>query len=326
LIVLSHFCKLNIIGYGYDKFDANDNDNDDLQIIFEHKYSEINDDLKDDNNIRLLYISKTKQYKLMGLTMSAITKLIDNNQDVNNNENENENENEHDNDYRNWNVDQILKWLNIIECGLFNDAKYDNLREGIQKLDIDGSNVSKVNDLTLRSLGVNDEFDVKLLVDNIEKLILTKKQQNSDNSSPDNNNNNNDIIEEEQEIDNNLEGGYVTPGGDGSNDYVGFVGGGAAGKQQQGRGTMNVGGDYFEIPEEYLDPIHYTIMRDPVLSIVSGHTFERESITEWINSNGTDPINQKALNLNQLVPNRTLREAIDRFVKIYGSENTETKR
>eukprot|EP00486_Rosalina_sp_Unknown_P010486 CAMPEP_0201593926 /NCGR_PEP_ID=MMETSP0190_2-20130828/191405_1 /ASSEMBLY_ACC=CAM_ASM_000263 /TAXON_ID=37353 /ORGANISM="Rosalina sp." /LENGTH=213 /DNA_ID=CAMNT_0048053349 /DNA_START=992 /DNA_END=1630 /DNA_ORIENTATION=- len=213
--------------------------------------------------------------------MSAITKLIDNNQDVNNNENENENENEHDNDYRNWNVDQILKWLNIIECGLFNDAKYDNLREGIQKLDIDGSNVSKVNDLTLRSLGVDDEFDVKLLVDNIEKLILTKKQQNSDNSSPDNNNNNNDIIEEEQEIDNNLEGGYVTPGGDGSNDYVGFVGGGAAGKQQQGRGTMNVGGDYFEIPEEYLDPIHYTIMRDPVLSIVSGHTFERESITEW---------------------------------------------
>lgn len=326
LTILSHFCKLNVIVYGYDKFDSNDDidiDND-LQIIFEQKYSEINDS-KDDNNIRLLYISKTKQYKLMGLTMHAITKLIHNQHDMDQDENQNEN-NQQIQDYRDWNVDQILYWLNIIEYGLFKDNKYDDLREGIQKLEINGANVGKINDLTLRSLGINDEFDVKLLMESITSLIATKKnKENNNNNNSSSSKNNNDIIEEEQDIiDNNLEGGYITPGGDGSTDYVGFI----SGKQQeQGRGTMNIGSDYFEIPEEYLDPIHYTIMKDPVLSIVSGHTFERESITEWINSNGTDPINQKSLNIHQLVPNRTLREAIDRFVKIYGStENTETKR
>ena len=297
LIILSKYCKLNVISYQLNNDQSNDDIN--LQIILDHKYSEN----EDNNIIRLLYISKTKQYKLLSLTMDAITKLIQNNEIDNNN-----------NDYTNWRVEQILQWLNLIEFGSFKDIKYDNLREGIQKLEIDGSNIIKMNDLTLKSLGIDDQFDQNLITTNIERLVEISSKNEEDESSQDKLNGN-DIIEEEQDM-NLLDGGYVTPGG----------GGGDGSGEQYGFGTNQSGKDNFEIPEEYLDPIHYTIMRDPVLSIVSGHTFERESITEWINQKGTDPINQKALNLNQLVPNRTLREAIDRFIKIYGSEYTETKR
>lgn len=51
-------------------------------------------------------------------------------------------------------------------------------------------------------------------------------------------------------------------------------------------------------------------MKDPVISI-TGQSYEREVIEEHIKKRGTDPLTGEKLTLEDLRPNRGLREAIE---------------
>ncbi|UJR24289.1 hypothetical protein I4U23_027256 [Adineta vaga] len=59
-------------------------------------------------------------------------------------------------------------------------------------------------------------------------------------------------------------------------------------------------------------PISMELFRDPVLA-PDGHTYERQAIEVWIRNNGTSPITRQPLSIEQLYPNRTVKELVDIF-------------
>ncbi len=65
-----------------------------------------------------------------------------------------------------------------------------------------------------------------------------------------------------------------------------------------------------EIPNEYICPISMDIMSDPVIC-EDGYTYDRECIT-LINGN-LSPMTRQRINKHNLLPNRALKEAIERF-------------
>merc|ERR1739842_156329 len=44
------------------------------------------------------------------------------------------------------------------------------------------------------------------------------------------------------------------------------------------------------VPSQFLDPITFEMMNDPVICSVSGQTYERKTIEDYIEQNGMDPI------------------------------------
>jgi len=64
--------------------------------------------------------------------------------------------------------------------------------------------------------------------------------------------------------------------------------------------------------ESFICPILQTVMKNPVLT-PNGVTYEREAIVGWIKRSGTDPVSRKPLKEEQLVPNRSLKDAIEAF-------------
>ena len=66
-----------------------------------------------------------------------------------------------------------------------------------------------------------------------------------------------------------------------------------------------------DLPESFYCALTHEVMNDPVID-PEGHTFERSAITTWLSKSKTSPITRKPLQVSQLVPNRALREAIER--------------
>ncbi|CAO3655675.1 unnamed protein product [Mucor hiemalis] len=72
------------------------------------------------------------------------------------------------------------------------------------------------------------------------------------------------------------------------------------------------------IPDAYLDKISFNIMHDPVFT-PDGITYERQSLLDHFAKNGNfDPITRRSCTEKQLVPNLSLREAIEDFLKENG--------
>ena len=71
--------------------------------------------------------------------------------------------------------------------------------------------------------------------------------------------------------------------------------------------------DLGDIPDEFLDPIYCTLMRDPV-KLPSGHSCDRSIITRHLLSDETDPFSRQPLTADQLVPDDDLREKIAAFI------------
>jgi STIP1 family protein 1 len=67
-------------------------------------------------------------------------------------------------------------------------------------------------------------------------------------------------------------------------------------------------------PDHFCDPVTFEVMEDPVQT-PSGHTFERTSILLHISQFGNNPFTREPLQPSQLVPNRSLKEAISKFQK-----------
>uniref|UniRef100_A0A6T6AM48 Ubiquitin conjugation factor E4 B n=1 Tax=Compsopogon caeruleus TaxID=31354 RepID=A0A6T6AM48_9RHOD len=80
-----------------------------------------------------------------------------------------------------------------------------------------------------------------------------------------------------------------------------------------------------DIPDEYLDPVMATLMRDPVTLPTSGQVMDRANITRHLLSDPTDPFNRKLLTEDMLIPNEELRREIEAFIEMKREESAKAK-
>ncbi|AET41351.1 ubiquitin-ubiquitin ligase UFD2 Ecym_8055 [Eremothecium cymbalariae DBVPG len=71
--------------------------------------------------------------------------------------------------------------------------------------------------------------------------------------------------------------------------------------------------DMGDVPEEFLDPLMYTIMKDPVILPTSKVTIDRSTIKAHLLSDSTDPFNRTPLKLEDVIPDDSLRLRIEEF-------------
>lgn len=65
-----------------------------------------------------------------------------------------------------------------------------------------------------------------------------------------------------------------------------------------------------EPPADFLCPITAEVMRDPVLLVESGNTYERAAIERWLAEHDSDPLTNARLRSKALAPNNALRSMI----------------
>ncbi|XP_058081024.1 probable ubiquitin conjugation factor E4 isoform X4 [Magnolia sinica] len=70
-----------------------------------------------------------------------------------------------------------------------------------------------------------------------------------------------------------------------------------------------------EIPDEFLDPIQYTLMKDPVILPSSRITVDRPVIQRHLLSDNSDPFNRSHLTQDMLIPDVELKARIEEFVR-----------
>ncbi|KAF9425201.1 hypothetical protein BGZ94_007753 [Podila epigama] len=68
-----------------------------------------------------------------------------------------------------------------------------------------------------------------------------------------------------------------------------------------------------EVPDEFLDPLLYTLMEDPVLLPTSNISIDRSTIKSHLLSDATDPFNRMPLSINDVIDNVELREKIQQW-------------
>jgi ubiquitin conjugation factor E4 B len=71
--------------------------------------------------------------------------------------------------------------------------------------------------------------------------------------------------------------------------------------------------DYGDVPDEYLDPLVYTIMEDPVILPASRVTIDRSTIRSHLLSDPNDPFNRMPLKVEDVIPNTELKEKIEAY-------------
>lgn len=70
-----------------------------------------------------------------------------------------------------------------------------------------------------------------------------------------------------------------------------------------------------DVPEEFLDPIQYTLMRDPVVLPTSGTVMDRATIMRHLLTDQRDPINRQLLTPDMLTPAAELKSRIDTWLR-----------
>jgi ubiquitin conjugation factor E4 B len=73
--------------------------------------------------------------------------------------------------------------------------------------------------------------------------------------------------------------------------------------------------DEREVPDEFLDPLMFTVMREPVRLPTSNMVVDRSTIVAHLLNDPTDPFNRKPLSLEQTIPEKDLAERIAQFLK-----------
>ena len=71
--------------------------------------------------------------------------------------------------------------------------------------------------------------------------------------------------------------------------------------------------DLGEIPDEFLDPLMYSLMSDPVILPSSKVSIDRATIRSHLLSDPNDPFNREPLKIEQVIPNSELKEQIENF-------------
>lgn len=68
-----------------------------------------------------------------------------------------------------------------------------------------------------------------------------------------------------------------------------------------------------EAPDEFLDPLMFTIMKDPVILPTSKVVIDRSTIKAHLLSDSTDPFNRMPLKLEDVIPDEDLKHRIEMF-------------
>ena len=69
-----------------------------------------------------------------------------------------------------------------------------------------------------------------------------------------------------------------------------------------------------DIPDDFMDPIMCTLMKDPVILPTSNTTMDRAAILRHLLSDPRDPINRAPLAKEDLIPNTELKALIDEWL------------
>ena len=70
-----------------------------------------------------------------------------------------------------------------------------------------------------------------------------------------------------------------------------------------------------KIPDEFMCPITLELMKEPWLCPEDGYTYEKEAIECWVIKNNLSPMTRKPINKANLILNRSLKNAIARFIE-----------
>jgi len=71
------------------------------------------------------------------------------------------------------------------------------------------------------------------------------------------------------------------------------------------------------IPASFFCPISHELMKDPVIVVETGQTYERSRIEQWLKDNARDPLTNQQLHKRNLTPNIALRDTIEDFKKTH---------
>jgi len=85
-------------------------------------------------------------------------------------------------------------------------------------------------------------------------------------------------------------------------------------KVEEMKTTIEAEEDLGEIPDEFLDPLMATIMRDPVTLPSSRVVIDRSTIKSHLLSDSKDPFNRVPLVVEDVIPNVELKAQIDAFI------------
>ena len=66
--------------------------------------------------------------------------------------------------------------------------------------------------------------------------------------------------------------------------------------------------------QDFICPITLLPMKDPVIA-EDGHTYEREAIVHWLQTNPNSPLTRQPMRIDALNPNTKLKQAIERYNK-----------
>lgn len=69
--------------------------------------------------------------------------------------------------------------------------------------------------------------------------------------------------------------------------------------------------DLGEAPDEFMDPLVFDLMTDPVILPLSKNTVDRSTIRSHLLSDPTDPFNRTPLKIEDVIPNTDLKQQID---------------
>jgi hypothetical protein len=73
-----------------------------------------------------------------------------------------------------------------------------------------------------------------------------------------------------------------------------------------------------DTPQHFLCPITQELMHDPVIG-PDGHTYEREAITNWLQTNPYSPVSRIYMPSHSLIPNIALRDSIEQYLASHAS-------
>jgi len=85
-------------------------------------------------------------------------------------------------------------------------------------------------------------------------------------------------------------------------------------KVEEAKVTLEAEEDLGEVPDEFLDPLMYTLMRDPVILPSSRTVIDRSTIKSHLLSDAKDPFNRVPLTIEDVTPDSELKERIEAFI------------
>lgn len=84
--------------------------------------------------------------------------------------------------------------------------------------------------------------------------------------------------------------------------------------EKAAEGAANLEEVLGDIPEAFLDPLVFTLMKDPVI-LPSGYTMDRSCITQHLMNDQSDPFTRVPLTMDQLQPNTDLKMKIEQWIQ-----------